>query len=303
MEREMKTIEEILNPQLGPYQQINESPQSEKHEQDIADSFKGQTLPDKLPKWMSELGIVPGAKVVSSKKIGTGGAKPDVVVEFSVGESLRISAKMSNADYFGNWYTKGRTAQDLSPDLIQPLISATLNFATTYRPKMMQTYVGISISFGKRSGQTGKKFTDIFDASLIKYIIAGNNPLGKKNANCLYTTSTVPSNIEKVIENLQPVSDSVVKKLSQNFYVVFRPVFTPTNRTNMSKQTWVKLQAIKPLSNPTLFERQEDLLKVTEWVPTREDEIITHNGVVNELKKNNIYLHVKGKNLPKFLEK
>jgi len=298
VDSKIKTLkEELLNSDIDL---LLESPASEKHESDIAAAFKGKSLPESLPKWMILLGIIPGAKVVSTEKVGQGGSKTDVVIKFDKGEPLKISAKMSNADYFGNWYTKAK--EEISAQIVPMIADATLAFALKYTPKMEGTFVGVSVSFGKRSGQTGKKFSELFDISLIKNVVAGNNPNGARNANCLYTTTTVPKDINKLLANIKPVSDSVVKELSQNFFLIFRPVFTATNKTNMSKQAWAKLRPIKKLKKPTLFKTQKELLRVTEWVATGRDETITHNTVVSELKKNNIYVIQSGKDLPKSLE-
>ncbi|WP_449461296.1 hypothetical protein [Streptococcus suis] len=65
-----------------------------------------QPLPTQLPKWMIDEGIVPGAIIQDVKGIGSKDSKnkTDVIIHLSEGAPIKISAKLLNADYFGNWY-------------------------------------------------------------------------------------------------------------------------------------------------------------------------------------------------------
>lgn len=266
---------------------LNESARSDKHEKDIAKAFKNQSLPDNLPRWMLDYGFVPEAKVVKSTQTGGTGIKPDVIVQFDKGPSLRISAKMSNADYFGNWYSQEKVAQDLGEEMVKPLIEETVKFANKYRGRG-DPFVGVSISFGKRSGETGKNFTELFPLNLITRIVAGGNPNAEVNANSLYTTTEIPNSIEGLLNNLKPISDSVIRQLSKNFSIVFRPVYVRTNKSNLTKPAWSQLEPNAPLREPTLFETQEELLRVTHWSPVPLNSRVSHNSIVKDLKKSNI---------------
>ena len=74
---------------------------SDRHERNVAKAFRGQILPEKLPKWMKDEGYFPGDKVLSSDVIGGTGVKTDVIVTFENSPNLRISVKMSNATFSG----------------------------------------------------------------------------------------------------------------------------------------------------------------------------------------------------------
>jgi hypothetical protein len=266
---------------------ISESKKSDQHEKAIAKAFKGQTLPNELPTWMTDYGFMPGAKVVDSRQTGGSGIKPDIVVKFDEGPSLRISAKMSNADFFGNWYPKWKVRADLGDELIKPLSDATLEFVKKFKGRG-DPFVGVSISFGKRSGQTAKKFTDLFPVGLIKRVVAGGSPDAEVNANSLYATTDIPNNIGALIERLEPISDSVIRKLSKNFNIIFRPVYTGSNRSNMSKPAWVQVVGKTKFNKPIMFEKQDDLLKNAHWTVTALDKDISHNKIVANLRKFNI---------------
>jgi len=266
---------------------VSESKKSDAHEKTIAKAFRGLSLPNKLPKWMIDYGFVPGAKVVKSRQTGGSGIKPDIIVTFDQGPSLRISAKMSNADFFGNWYPKHKVRSDLGDELVKPLSDATMEFVKKFKGRG-DPFVGVSISFGKRSGQTAKKFTDLFPVGLIKRVVAGGSPDAEVNANSLYATSDVPSTIGALINSLEPISDSVIKKLSKNFNIIFRPVYTGSNRSNMSKPTWVQAVPKEKLSQPTEIKTQEELMRVAQWTATPLDSDISHNKVKALLKKYNI---------------
>jgi hypothetical protein len=273
---------------------IFESPRSDAHEEAIADGFRGRIIPDDLPKWMIELGIAPGAKVVKSIVTGGSGIKPDVIVTFDKGSTLRISAKLSNADFFGNWYTKRKVKQDLGENAVAPISEEVLEFSKRWKDKKGdKPFVGVSIAFGKRGGETGKPFTNLFPVDLIKRIVAGGSPHAETNANALYATDTVPQSVISTIKNLQPISNSVIKKLSKDFNLIFRPVYTPTNKSNMKKSAWSQLVANGKFKEPINITTQSELLKYTQWVQTPLDKDIKHFEIVRELNRNNIFVPLK----------
>jgi len=277
---------------------LNESAKSEAHEESIKKAFEGKILPLNIPKWMLDLGIKPGSKVINSRKTGPEGIKPDIIVTFDNNASLRISAKMSNADFFGNWYSKKRVIDDLGDEFVQPIIDVAYNFLKQvdhgkYTPSKSSPILGTAISFGKRSGKTGFPFSKLFNISYIKNIITGVDINNNSNANCLYTTSGVPSDIDKVLDNLKPVTDSVIKKLSENFSVIFRIIYSTSGTTQLSKPLWVKLYAKNKFHIETEFKKHSEILGITEFVKTEKYEHINGKGVINSLRMNNIILPLK----------
>ncbi len=65
----------------------------------------GDTLPLVLPNWMIDLGVKAGDLVTSSTKTGSKSPnnKTDILIKLQESPAIKISAKLSNADYFGNW--------------------------------------------------------------------------------------------------------------------------------------------------------------------------------------------------------
>jgi len=72
----------------------------------IVSNHIGEELPATLPDWMIKEGIVPCATIVSVDGIGSKSKdnKTDVIIKLSKGEAIKISAKLRNADYFGNYF-------------------------------------------------------------------------------------------------------------------------------------------------------------------------------------------------------
>ena len=290
-------------------QLLQESAGSEAHEQAIADAFPvGATLPDTLPPWLTALGLVPGSEILSSQKVGGSGSKTDVLVETASG-FLAISAKMSNADFFGNWYTHARVQNELGPALMIPIAEATKDFAETYSPNNDAIFVGVSIAFaGRRGGRTGKTFRELFgnrSEELMRAVITGTGGDPRTNANCLYTTTVVPQTVQQVIGNLSPIDESTLAAYAETFSLVFRPVYTATNNDNMGKQIWAKLEATQSFPEPKQFTGYADLMTACRWVSVAEGNE-NHFGVVKDLVGNNIFVPLKLKRqkaLDKYLQR
>jgi len=265
------------------------SASSDQLELDVARVFTGK-LPNKLPDWMVKEGFIPGAKIISSKVVGGTKIKPDVIVTFDQGPTLRISIKMSNATFYGNWYTKDKVARNLGENAIQPIIDAGLDFMKKYKAPQKHPLVGVSVSFGKGKGQNSVPFTKLMPLTMIKFIVAGNNPNLEVNANSLYAGNDEPNNIKSALKNIKPITNKTIKELSSDFNVLFRTVYTSTNKSNMGTKSWVKLVANSPLPEKMEFDTQEELLKYTHWEPTGLYEDVSHNQIANDLEKHNIFV-------------
>lgn len=70
----------------------------------MVNAHAGEYLPQNLPYWLIKEGVVPGAKIKGAVGIGSQDRrnKTDVVVYLENSQPLKISAKLMNADYFGN---------------------------------------------------------------------------------------------------------------------------------------------------------------------------------------------------------
>lgn len=118
----------------------------------------GEALPSELPDWMVDEGIIPGAVITSVDGIGSKSKenKTDVIIKLDKGEPIKISAKLRNADYFGNWYGHKRFIAEFGEDAFERMTEASTNFANKWAKTATAPYVGVSICFGRRLGKQVK---------------------------------------------------------------------------------------------------------------------------------------------------
>lgn len=105
---------------------------SDQLEIDIATLIqKYQVLPNILPNWMLSLGIHPSAKIINCERIGNKDRnnKTDILIKLDGYPNIKISAKLSNADYFGNWYGHKRFLVEFGSDKFHKLSKATTKWA------------------------------------------------------------------------------------------------------------------------------------------------------------------------------
>ena len=76
----------------------------------------------------------------------------------SEGEPIKISAKLRNADYFGNWYGHKRFLAEFGTAAFERMTKASTVWANEWAKTATAPYVGVSICFGRRSGKTGQDF-------------------------------------------------------------------------------------------------------------------------------------------------
>ena len=76
----------------------------------LVEEYIGQRIPYNLPQWLIDEGVRPGAKIVAVDGIGSKSRlnKTDVLIILESSSPIKISAKLANADYFGNWYSHKR---------------------------------------------------------------------------------------------------------------------------------------------------------------------------------------------------
>ena len=118
------------------------SKRSDEFENNIVEFVKqniNQPLPSQLPKWMIDEGIVPGAIIQDVKGIGSKDSKnkTDVIIHLSEGAPIKISAKLLNADYFGNWYGHKRFIDEFGCKAFQRMTTA----ATCWANKIGRAHV------------------------------------------------------------------------------------------------------------------------------------------------------------------
>jgi len=256
-------------------------------EKAIAKAAKvGTCLPQKIPVWMKKMGVLPEDTITESIKIGNNSSnnKTDVLIKFQKSKPLKISVKLSNADYFGNWYGHKRFMKEFGRKIFNNLTSKTSQWANEWVKKPNASlFVGVSISFGERSGHTFIPFLDIFDnIEDLQKIVCG---VGEEDnaANCLYVSDEKPKSIEDLVERLSPLDLETVKQLSEKITVIFRPVNPFTEGSNRGKNVYTKFEPHEPLSEITDVTNIKDLIKLGKFTEVFPNHL-NHNHILDTLQ-------------------
>ena len=255
-----------------------------------------ENIPTDIPEWLIQLGVKPGSRIVNVTRIGNKDRnnKTDILIQIEDSESIKISAKLSSAHYFGNWYGHNRFLEEFGEEAFNKLTADITSWANTWAQTATAPFVGVSICFGKRSGRTAKEFLEIFNYEDILKIVAGVGN-GENVANCLYISSTHPQNIEDLIINLRPINEEVIEDISKNFKIAYRPINPLTEESNRGKNIYTKFKPYHKLNSLTKVSNPNELFKLGEFVEV-EPNRINHNHVLNNLEESfNIYIPRKQK--------
>ncbi len=271
---------------------------SDAFEQDIVtlvEKYKGQHIPNRLPQWMIEENIIPGARIIDVDGIGSKDRrnKTDVIIYLQDSEPIKISAKLMNADYFGNWYGHKRFLQEFGEEAFNRMTHASTNFANSWSLTAKAPFVGVSICFGRRTGDTGQNFTDIFSPKDILTVARGYGQ-GEHIANCMYISNESATDIFELINNLEEITVESVTRATESFKVAHRPINPITEGTNRGKNVYTRFLPYEPLSTPTMIRSPQELFPLGRFV-TVEPNCLNHNHILNDLEENyNIIIPRKG---------
>lgn len=246
----------------------------------------GESLPATLPAWMLEEGILPNSIITEVKGIGSKDKmnKTDVIIYLSIGEPIKISAKLLNADYFGNWYGHKRFIAEFGEDAFYRLTTKATEWANNWAKTAIAPFVGVSICFGRRSGRTALNFTDIFTTEDILTVARGYG-VGDSVANCMYIANNVAQNIPSLINNLDAITTESVNIATDSFKVAFRPINPLTEGTNRGKNVYTRFKPYRKLPTLTEITSPKDLFKLGNFIKV-EPNSLNHNHILNDLEKN-----------------
>ncbi|AFZ51026.1 hypothetical protein [Dactylococcopsis salina] len=262
---------------------------AEKLELAIRDTATRETqLPKTLPSWMLGLGIIPEDTVTNAQRIGTKDQtyKTDVIIHFQQSPPLKISAKLSNAGYYGNWYGHKRLVKEFGIEIFQSITDQTTKWANQWvNNSRVNLFVGVSISFGERTGDTFIDFLDIFNSTEdLKKVIAGSGK-GEGVANCLYISSDAPQSLNDLFDKLEPINQTVLERKAQEIKIVFRPVNPITEGSNRGKNAYTRFQPAKPLPSKQEVKSIEQLRQLGRFIEV-EPNSINHNHILDDLRDN-----------------
>lgn len=246
----------------------------------------GENLPPILPVWMLKEGIIPSAKIVSVYGIGSKSKdnKTDVIIKLSVGEPIKISAKLRNADYFGNWYGHKRFLAEFGMAAFERMTKASTVWANEWAKTAIAPYVGVSICFGRRSGKTGQDFLDIFTADDILTVARGYGS-GDHVANCMYISNNSANSIQALINNIEEITAESVNAATESFKVAYRPINPITEGTNRGKNVYTRFKPDQRLATRTVIRDPKELFKLGCFVEV-EPNALNHNHILNDLEEN-----------------
>lgn len=246
----------------------------------------GERLPMILPDWIIKKGVVPGAKVISVEGIGSKNRnnKTDVIIKLSEGEPIKISAKLRNADYFGNWYGHRRFVAEFGLAAFDRMTKASTKWANEWARTADAPFVGVSICFGRRSGRTGQDFLDIFSVDDILTVARGYG-IGDHVANCMYISDNTAESIQALINNVKDITIESVNTATESFKVAHRPINPITENSNRGKNVYTRFMPYKKLSTKKVIIDPRELFSLGEFVEV-EPNALNHNRILNDLEEN-----------------
>ena len=251
----------------------------------LVEDYIGRQIPFNLPRWLIDEGVRPGARIVDVDGIGSKSRlnKTDVLIILESSSPIKISAKLANADYFGNWYSHKRFLDEFGFEAFERMTKASTAFANRWAETAIAPFVGVSICFGKRKGLTGQDFTDIFTSKDILTVARGFGD-GDSTANCMYIADYVPRTIEELVDCLQEISIETVNEATENFKVAHRPINPLTEGTNRGKNVYTRFQPYERLPEPTVIREPDILFSLGRFV-TVEPNGLNHNHILNDLEE------------------
>lgn len=267
------------------------SAKTDKFENDLEykiNNFPSKKLPAELPTWITDLGLEPNINIKSARRVGGAGGKTDVIINMEGNyPPLKISAKLSNADYFGNWYSHKRILNEFGSDAFEKLTIDCTDWAnnTWKSHEHASIFVGVSVCFGKRTGDTSREFTDVFAYEDIRKIVAGVGGVTDESvANCLYISSKLPENIDEFIAAIAPINEEVIRRLSGDFKIAYRPINPMTEGSNRGKGAYTQF---KPHAKLPV---QKEITTLCELNDLGTFETVTpgksnHNNILKTLEK------------------
>ena len=253
----------------------------------MVNKHSGEYLPQEIPKWLKQEGVIPGAKIIGAEGIGSldHRNKTDIIIHLEGSMPIKISAKLRNADYFGNWYGHNRFLQEFGKEKFKKITKAATNFANEWSKTSKAPFVGVSICFGKRSGATALDFTDVFSSKDILTIARGSGNSDNPNsvANCMYIADNCAKSIPDLISCIEPITKDTVNRATDNFKIAFRPINPITEGTNRGKNVYSRFVPFKRLPQKTVITEPHELFKLGSFKKVKPNRL-NHNQILDELE-------------------
>lgn len=270
------------------------SKKSDLLEQNIADLARNYSnIISNIPSWMKDLGIIPSSEIISSRRIGSENKnnKTDILINLKNSVNIKISAKLSSADYFGNWYGHLRFLEEFGNETFDKLTKDATEWANWWITQTDAPFVGVSVCFGRRSGNTARRFLDIFSPQDILSIVKGfESDDNDATANCMYISSKAPASLEELINNLVPITLETIEQAVGEFMIAYRPINPITEGTNRGKNVYTQFVPYNKLDNLTKIISPKEIETLGEFEVV-EPNRLNHNHILNKLESEyNIFI-------------
>lgn len=247
--------------------------------------------------WMLDIGIQPSARILSAQRVGTNGGKPDVIVRLDYGEDLRISKKRPNADFAENWVTGSNFVARYGEDAYQNAVTEVTQFACAYRPPNDAPFVGVGISMGRRSGQTGIAFDKICDSPDSKLRVLRGSGEGDAVANCLYLGEGAEADLIATLQQLHPLDLETWRTCFGDMKLIYRVVYPQTNASNLSKCSYTEFTPYQKPRRPIHITSHKKLQRFGTFtavsLPDADSKPRTRHAILRDLAQQNIIVPTK----------
>lgn len=224
-------------------------------------------------------------------------AKTDVLVELKDGIKLKLSLKKGNAHYYGNWYTHQRLLEEFDGNSLNRLSERTTLWANNWiKNPNSSFFIGVSINFGYRTGNTFINFNDVYSREDIRTIVQGFDKNSDLSANLLLNTDTNINNIDDIFKSCHLFTNELLDELFEDIKIIFRPVNPHTEGSNRGKQIYTKYVPNIVFDRPTVLSTKEDLIRFGRYVNIvlPENFKLNHNLHIKYLRKQyNVIINVK----------
>lgn len=239
-----------------------------------------------IPRWFVNKYGNPPYDISKIRVIGGDLGKTDILVEFkNITEPLKISAKMSNADYWGNWYSHTRVVNEFGMTSFNKIVEDCTNWANEWLYNTNASlFIGVSVSFGRRSGNTSRQLGDILTVDDVMSIIKGNFENPSLNANATYISDKIPSNFNELFSNLNPITHETIisSGILTNMKIIYRPINPLTEGTNRGKCIYTKYQPHQKFNSNVTISTVKELQKYGKFYPVTYNSL-NHNRQIKEL--------------------
>lgn len=263
----------------------------------IQNIFQNDNNYEAIPEWFLRTYGNPPYSLTNINVMGGELGKTDVLVKFqNIEQPLQISVKMANADYWGNWYSHKRFISEFGIVSFNKIVEDCTNWANQWLYNSNASlFIGVSVSFGKRVGNTARGLGEILTVEDVMSIIKGNFSKSELNANSTYISDEIPNNFKELFTYLNPITPETIidSGILEDMKIIYRPINPMTEKSNRGKCIYTRYVPNHVFSEPITIDNIKELQENGRFHYVC-DNSLNHNRQIKELEaKYNIVIPVK----------